>query len=72
MRCLDTGMYANFVLTPAQGGTFVDGELGVEEQGLARVFSAIFVRRWIVQSLEGLRRAAGEQPGDQSREQRTA
>jgi uncharacterized protein YndB with AHSA1/START domain len=72
VRCLDTGMYANFLLTPAQGGTFVDGELGVEEQGLARVFSAIFIRRWIAHSLEGLRRAAPQQPGDQSREQPTA
>jgi hypothetical protein len=78
VRCLDTGMYANFLLTPAQDGTFVDGELGVEESGLARVFAAAFVRRWIAQSLEGLRRAAtsaaavGEQPGDEGREETTA
>jgi len=70
VRCLDTGMYAHFLLTPAQDGTFVDGELGVEENGLTRVFAAAFVRRWIAQSLEGLRRAATstagahQQPGD--------
>ena len=77
LRCLDTGMYADFVLTPAQDGTFVDAELGVEEQGLARLFAAVFIRRWITQSLDGLRRAAtssapaaGEKPGDQSRQER--
>jgi uncharacterized protein YndB with AHSA1/START domain len=65
VRCEDTGMYAHFLLTPAQNGTFVDGELGVEEHGVGRVFVAAFIRRWITQSLEGLRRAAAEQPGDQ-------
>ena len=66
LRCLDTGMYAHFLLTPAQGGTFVDGELGVEEHGLTKLFAAAFVRRWIAQSLEGLRRAATtEQPRQQ-------
>ena len=59
VRCLDTGMYAQFLLTGVQGGTFVDGELGVEAHGLGeRVFAPQFVRRWIAQSLEGLRRAA--------------
>src|SRR3954452_7348712 len=78
VRCEDTGMYAHFLLTPAQNGTFVDGELGVEEQGLTRVFAAAFVRRWIAQSLEGLRQAATsaaaarEQPGDEGREQAPA
>ena len=65
LRCLDTGMYAHFLLTPAQGGTFVDVELGVEEEGLARLFAAAFIRRWVSQSVAGLRRAACEQPGDQ-------
>src|SRR5919112_1864902 len=26
MSCLQSGMYADWVLTPAQGGTFVEGE----------------------------------------------
>src|SRR5690242_6017255 len=73
VRCLDTGMYAHFVLTPAQNGTFVDAELGVEEQGLARLFAAAFIRRWITQSLDGLRRAAtSEQPGNEGRQQASA
>jgi uncharacterized protein YndB with AHSA1/START domain len=69
VRCLDTGMYARFLLTPAQEGTFVDGELGVEPHGFDRMVAPMFIRRWITQSLEGLRRAATGEPGDESREQ---
>jgi uncharacterized protein YndB with AHSA1/START domain len=72
VRCLETGMYAHFLLTPAQDGTFVDAELGVEERGLARVFAAAFIRRWVAQSLEGLRRAAREQPSDERGDQSPA
>jgi len=78
VRCLDTGMYAGFRLTPAQDGTFVDGELGVENHGMMRLIGAPFVRSWIAQSLEGLRKAAtsapaaGEQPGGERGERPTA
>jgi uncharacterized protein YndB with AHSA1/START domain len=78
VRCLDTGMYAHFLLTPARDGTFVDAELGVEEKGLAGVVAGVFVRRWIAQSLDGLRRAAAsaaavnEQPGDKGGHETTA
>jgi uncharacterized protein YndB with AHSA1/START domain len=59
LRCLDTGLYARFLLTPAQDGTFVDGELSVEAENLVeRLASPLFIRRWIAQSLDGLRRAA--------------
>jgi uncharacterized protein YndB with AHSA1/START domain len=74
VRCLDTGMYARFLLTPVRDGTFVDGELGVEpENFIERLATPMFIRRWIAQSLEGLRLAAvREQPGDQGREQTSA
>jgi uncharacterized protein YndB with AHSA1/START domain len=73
VRCLDTGMYARFLLTPAQAGTFADAELGVEpHRAIENLATPIFVRRWIAQSLEGLRRAAGEQPGDQRGQQPSA
>jgi uncharacterized protein YndB with AHSA1/START domain len=78
IRCVDTGMYAEFLLAPAQNGTFVDAKLGVEEHGLSRLATGPFVRRWITQSLDGLRRAAtsaagaGQQPGDEGRERATA
>ena len=58
VRCLDTGTYASFLLTEVQGGTFIDAELGVEPHGLDRLFARPFVRRWLDQSIEGLRRAA--------------
>src|SRR5947209_2378261 len=75
VRCLDTGMYANFMLTPAGGGTFVDGELGIDPHGIEKLFAPAFIRRWIAQSLESLRRAAGSaagvhgDPGDEGRDQ---
>jgi uncharacterized protein YndB with AHSA1/START domain len=73
VRCLDTGMFAAFVLAEAQAGTFVDAELGIEPHGATRLVSGLFVRRWLAQSLDGLKRAAlaggvDEQPGDQGRE----
>ncbi|MFL5894705.1 MAG: SRPBCC family protein [Thermoleophilaceae bacterium] len=58
VRCVDAGTYARFVLSPAQGGTFVDAELGVEPHGVERLFAGPFVRRWLDQSLAGLRKAA--------------
>jgi hypothetical protein len=70
LRCMDTGMYAHFVLTPIRDGTFVDGELGVDAHGVDRLIAPAFIRRWIAQSLEGLRRAAAsEQPRDQRSQQ---
>ena len=73
VRCLDTGMYARFLLTPVQDGTFVDGELGVEAHGVEKLVAPMFIRRWIAQSLDGLRRAAtSEQPSDEGREQASA
>lgn len=64
VRCLDTGMYAHFTLTEVRDGTFVDAELGVEPSGFDRFVAPAFVRRWIGQSLEGLRRAATSSAGE--------
>jgi uncharacterized protein YndB with AHSA1/START domain len=66
IRCIDTGFYARYVITPAGDGTFVDAELGMEPRGVSGLFDGAFVRRWLAQSLDGLRRAsADEQPGDE-------
>jgi hypothetical protein len=59
MSCQLTGMYAHWSLTPAQGGTFVDLEMGMEPKGLNhRVFDTVagrrYFRRWSEQSLESL------------------
>jgi hypothetical protein len=64
MRCDLTGMYADWLLTEAQGGTFVELEMGMQPRRVAdRIFDASlgksYFRRWSSQSLEGLREALG-------------
>ena len=40
--CQDTGMYAHWLMTDAQGGTFVDVEMGMEPRTAGtRVFDAV-------------------------------
>jgi Polyketide cyclase / dehydrase and lipid transport len=63
MSCQLTGMYAHWLLTPAQGGTFVELEMGMDPRHLGyRVVDAaaggIYFRRWASQSLDALREAA--------------
>jgi hypothetical protein len=62
MSCQLTGMYADWMLTAAQGGTFVEVELGMLPRRLSdRVFDGVvgksYFRRWTSDSLEGLRKA---------------
>jgi hypothetical protein len=64
MVCQDTGMYAHWLMTDAQGGTFVDVEMGMEPRTTGnRVFDAVlgrmYFRRWLDQSLDALGTAAG-------------
>jgi hypothetical protein len=63
MSCQLTGMYAKWLLTPAQGGTFVEVEMGMEGRRISdRVFDRAvgksYFRRWTSESLDGLRAAA--------------
>jgi hypothetical protein len=63
MSCQLTGMYANWLLTPAQGGTFVEVEMGMEARRLGdriidRAVGKSYFRRWTNESLDGLREAA--------------
>jgi hypothetical protein len=63
MSCQLTGMFAHWLLTPAQGGTFVQLEMGMEPRRLGdRLFDValgrLYFRSWSEQSLDGLRRAA--------------
>jgi Polyketide cyclase / dehydrase and lipid transport len=65
MRCTKTGTYAHWLLTEAQGNTFVDVEFGMEPIGVGyRIFDAtlgrLYFRRWLDQSLAGLEAAAAE------------
>jgi hypothetical protein len=63
IRCANTGTFVRFALTEARDGTFVDGRMGMEPNGLAyRVFDAvagrIYFRNWLAASLEALAEAA--------------
>lgn len=63
MSCQLTGTYAHWLLTPAQGGTFVELEMGMEPRRLGhRLFDMTMGRRyfrsWSQQSLDALRDAA--------------
>jgi hypothetical protein len=62
MRCDLTGMYADWLLTDAAGGTFVELEMGMQPRRISdRVFDIAtgrsYFRRWASQSIEGLRDA---------------
>jgi uncharacterized protein YndB with AHSA1/START domain len=64
LRCTNTGTYSRWVLTEAQGNTFVDVEFGMDPIGARyRIFDAalgkLYFRRWLNQSLAALERAAG-------------
>jgi hypothetical protein len=63
LRCQLTGTYAHWVLTGAQGGTFVDLEMGMDPKALSyKLFDSTlgprFFRRWADQSLEALSEAS--------------
>jgi uncharacterized protein YndB with AHSA1/START domain len=60
--CQQTGMYAHWLLTDAQGGTFVDVEMGMHAKAAGdkmvdAVLGRLYFRRWLDQSLDALRRA---------------
>jgi hypothetical protein len=47
VHCLDTGTFVRFVLTEAEGGTFVDGEAGMEPPSVKhRVWDVVAGKRW--------------------------
>jgi len=65
LRCLRTGMYSRWLLTPAQDGTFLDVEFGIEPDGAtARLLDAAagrrYFTRWVDESIEALTRAVVE------------
>jgi hypothetical protein len=63
MRCQLTGTYADWLLTAAQGGTFVELEMGMQPRRLGdrlfdRTAGRAYFRSWAGQSLDALREAA--------------
>jgi hypothetical protein len=59
VACLQTGTYSRWLLTEAQGNTFVDVEFGMDPIGFGnRIFDAalgrLYFRRWLDQSIAAL------------------
>jgi uncharacterized protein YndB with AHSA1/START domain len=75
MRCQLTGSYADWLLTPAQGGTFVELEMGMQPERVAdRLFDMTlgrsYFRRWSRESLAALQdvcQGAAPAAGESSR-----
>lgn len=69
MRCETTGTYARWLLTEAQGNTFVDVEFGIDPVSTRyRIFDLalgrLYFRRWLDQSLSALEQVAPEPDRD--------
>jgi uncharacterized protein YndB with AHSA1/START domain len=67
LRCTSTGTYANWLLTEAQGSTFVEVEFGMEPTTVGNrffdaTFGKLYFRRWLGQSLDALERVASSAP----------
>ena len=65
VRCLNTGTFVRFDLTEAQGGTFADGEMGMDPERLQmKVFDAVVGKRyfasWLGQTMDALDEVAKE------------
>jgi hypothetical protein len=64
MSCELTGAYAHWLLTPAQGGTFVELEMGMQPKRISdrlfdRALGRRYFRTWSEQSLDALRSVTG-------------
>ena len=67
MSCQLTGAYAHWLLTSAQGGTFVELEMGMEPRRLGHrlldmTLGRRYFRNWSEKSLEALSEAARREP----------
>jgi uncharacterized protein YndB with AHSA1/START domain len=67
IACEGTGVSTRFVLTEAQGGTFVEGRFAIEPnsigmQVVAAVSGRRLMRSWLEQSLENLKHVAERVP----------
>ncbi len=74
LRCTDTGTFVRWLLTEAQGNTFVDVEFGmdpIDAKGkmLDKTVAKPYFRRWLDESLKGLERAATPDALDPARDE---
>jgi uncharacterized protein YndB with AHSA1/START domain len=63
MHCTISGMFVRWQLTEAQGGTFVNAGFGMDplrrrDRVIDFTLGRRFFRRWLVEAVDGLRRAA--------------
>ncbi|HEX2234242.1 MAG TPA: SRPBCC family protein [Thermoleophilaceae bacterium] len=68
MSCQLSGYYAHWLLTAAQGGTFVELEMGIQPRRVGdrlfnRTLAPRFFRRWSDESIASLREAARQSAG---------
>jgi hypothetical protein len=67
-HCPTTGGFQHWLLTDAQGGTFVDMEMGIKDPEQVRfaVFDKTvgrwFIKHWAEQAIDGLRRTLTSRP----------
>lgn len=75
-HCPTTGGFQHWLLTAAQGGTFVDMEMGIHPPALRyRVFNKTlgrrFIKNWADDAIDGLRRALSSTPDAQGTSRRS-
>ncbi len=63
MHCTLSGMFVQWQLTHAQGGTFLDAEFGMDplrprDRLIDATVGRRFFRRWLAEAMDGLKRAA--------------
>jgi uncharacterized protein YndB with AHSA1/START domain len=67
-HCPTTGGFQHWLLTDAQGGTFVDMEMGIKDPEQARfglfdkTVGRWFIKHWAEQAIDGLRRTLTARP----------
>jgi uncharacterized protein YndB with AHSA1/START domain len=67
-HCPTTGGFQHWLLTDAQGGTFVDMEMGMKDPEQARfglfdkTVGRWFIKHWAEQAIDGLRRTLTARP----------
>jgi hypothetical protein len=67
-HCPTTGGFQRWLLTDAQGGTFVDMEMGIKDPERARfglfdkTVGRWFIKHWAEQAIDGLRRTLTSSP----------
>jgi uncharacterized protein YndB with AHSA1/START domain len=65
IHCLNTGTFVRWQMAEAQGGTFLEGEMGMEPDKLSMktfdmVVGRIYFRNWLRQTMEALAEVAPE------------